>query len=169
MFFTGVKRYLVCFFKNIIFMLFPRWVHFPQIYKTASEPIQIEKWPLIWTCRSCPSTGPPSSLIPLAAWVRWKVAAGPSKGATATRDLSQILAYHLHLRWLRVSLSFLRPSLRRSFLPHQHNQQSAISQCPGAGGSLLTQCSSKMTAQMSHIFSEVRPGKSFPESNHIFF
>lgn len=163
---TGVKWYLVCFLKNI-FMLFPRWVHFPQIYKTASEPIQIEKWPLIWTCQSCPSTGPQSSLILLAAWVRWKVSAGPSRGATATRGLSQILAYHLHLCWLRASLSFLRPSPHLSFLPHQHNQQSAISQCPEVGGSLLTQFSLKMTAQMSHIFSEVRPGKTFPEITHI--
>lgn len=140
-------------------MFFPRWVHFLQTYKTASEPIWIEKWPLHWTCLSCLSTGPPSSSTPLAVWVRWKAAAGPSREAKATKGPSRILACRLHLRWLRVSPGFLPPSLHRSSRQHQHNRQSAFSQHPGAGGSLPTRCSLKMTAQMSHILSEVRKEK----------
>lgn len=150
-------------------MFFSRWVHFPQTYKTASEPIWIVKWPLNWTCLSCPLTAPPSSWTPLEVWVRWRVAAGPSRGATAMRVPSQILVYHLRLCWLRVSLGFLPPSLQHSSLHRQPSQRSAFSQRPGAEESLLTQCSLRTTAQMSHIVSKVRPGKKKLPRNDLHF
>lgn len=161
---TRFKSFFFLYYKSI-FILFPRWVHFPQTFKTASEPIWIAKRPQIWTSLSCPSTGPPSSLTPLAAWVKWKVAAGPLGEAKATRVPSPILAYRLHLRWPRAFLGSLPPSLRRSSPRRLCNRRSAFSPYPGAGGSPLTQCSSRMTAQMSRIVNEVRPvGKtSFQE------